>query len=119
TGDHRLLGDALVLIAVALFGLYLTVARALKDALPARPYAALVYAGAAAALAVALPLSPGAFASPAWPPPARGIAAIAGIALIPTILGHTAVQTASRTLPPAIVSLALPGETIGAIAIGA
>ncbi len=35
------------------------------------------------------------------------------IALVATVLGHTAVQTASRFLPPAIVALVSPGETLG------
>jgi len=42
------------------------VARALKDALPARSYAALVYAGASVVLAGILAGAPSAFAAPAW-----------------------------------------------------
>jgi drug/metabolite transporter (DMT)-like permease len=45
--------------------------------------------------------------------------AIAGIALIPTIIGHTSVQAAARTLPPAIVSLVSPGETLGGLLVAA
>jgi drug/metabolite transporter (DMT)-like permease len=119
SGDHRLAGDLAVLAAVALFGLYLTVARALKDALPARSYAALVYASASVVLALTLALTPSAFASPSWPLAPRAIVAILALGVIPTVLGHTAVQTASRTLPPAIVALVSPGETVGSIAIGA
>ena len=118
-GEHRLAGDLLVLAAVGLYGLYLTVARALKDALPARSYAALVYASAAVLLAFALAAAPRGLSAAVWPPPDRGIVAIAIIALVPTILGHTAVQTASRTLPPAIVALVSPGETLGGILLGA
>jgi drug/metabolite transporter (DMT)-like permease len=115
-GEHQLSGDLLVVAAVALYGLYLTVARALKDALPARSYVALVYTSAAASLGIALTvvgLPVGAF-----PPPLHGAVAIAAIALVPTVLGHSAVQIASRTRSPAIVALVSPGETIGAIAIG-
>ena len=119
-GEHHLAGDLLVLAAVAVYGLYLTVARALKDALPARSYAALVYTSAAVMLAFALAVAPRNPAATAiWPPPDRGLLAIAVIALVPTILGHTAVQTASRTLPPAIVALVSPGETLGGIVLGA
>jgi drug/metabolite transporter (DMT)-like permease len=117
-GDHGLVGDAVVLAAVTLYGLYLTVARALKDALPARSYAVLVYASAATVLALILACAPAAFVAPAWPLGARGVAAIVALGLIPTVLGHTAVQTASRSLPPAIVALVSPGETLGALAIG-
>jgi drug/metabolite transporter (DMT)-like permease len=119
TGEHRLAGDLVVLGAVALYGLYLTVARALKDALPAQSYAALVYASAAVVLAAMLAFAPAVFASPAWPPPAHALVAIAALGLIPTIIGHTMVQTASRSMPPAIVALVSPGETLGSIAIGA
>ena len=70
-GEHRLVGDLAVVAAVVLFGLYLTVARALRDALPARSYAALVYAGASVVLAVMLAFAPDAFAAPAWPLGAR------------------------------------------------
>ena len=118
-GEHRLLGDLVVVASVALFGLYLTVARALKDALPARSYAALVYASASLVLALMLAGAPAAFASPAWPPEPHALVAVAALGLIPTVLGHTAVQTASRTLPPAIVALVSPAETLGGIAIGA
>ena len=119
SGDHRLAGDLAVLAAVALFGLYLTVARALKDALPARSYAVLVYASASLVLAATLALTPSAFTGPGFPLAPRAIVAIVALGVIPTVLGHTAVQTASRTLPPAIVALVSPGETVGSIAIGA
>ncbi len=118
-GEHRLVGDLAVLAAVVIFGLYLTVARALKDALPARSYAALVYTTAGLVLAVILALRPGAFDPPAWPLGARSVAAIVALGLVPTVIGHTAVQTASRSLPPAIVGLVSPCETLGGIAIGA
>jgi drug/metabolite transporter (DMT)-like permease len=117
-GEHRLAGDLLVLGAVALYGLYLAVARGLKDALPPRTYAALVYTSAAVVLAGVLAFLPAARAT-AWPAPARGVAAVLGLAFVPTLLGHTAVQTASRTLPPSVVALVSPGETLGGIALGA
>jgi drug/metabolite transporter (DMT)-like permease len=118
-GEHRLVGDLAVVGAVALYGLYLTLARALKDALPARSYAVLVYASAALVLAAALPFVPSAFTPPAWPLAPHALVAVVALGLVPTILGHTAVQTASRTLPPAVVALVSPGETLGGIAIGA
>jgi drug/metabolite transporter (DMT)-like permease len=119
TGDHQLVGDLAVLVAVALFGLYLAVARALKDALPARSYAALVYTSASLVLAALLAAAPAAFTAPAWPPPAHALVAVAALGIIPTVIGHTMVQTASRTLSPAVVALVCPGETLGGIAIGA
>jgi drug/metabolite transporter (DMT)-like permease len=118
TGEHRLLGDLLIVGAVVLYGLYVSVARALRDAIPATSYAALVYASAAVVLALALPFTPRVFDG-AWPLPIKSTLAVVGLALIPTVIGHTAVQTASRTLPPALVALVCPCETVGGILLGA
>lgn len=114
-GEHRLAGDLIVLVAVALFGAYVASARGLRDALPATPYAAAVYGTSALVL---LP-----FAIPlllaAKTPSFDASAAILGLALIPTLIGHTIVQRAARDAPPALVALVCPGETLGSIAIGA
>lgn len=64
-GENRLAGDLAVLGAVVLYGLYLAIARALKDALPPLDYAALVYTSAALAMLLTLALIPSAFAPPA------------------------------------------------------
>jgi drug/metabolite transporter (DMT)-like permease len=114
-GEHRLSGDLIVLVAVALFGAYVASARGLRDALPATPYAAAVYGTSAVVLLpVAIPLL---LTSSA--PTFEASAAILGLALIPTLIGHTIVQRAARDAPPALVALVCPGETLGAIAIGA
>ena len=55
----------------------------------------------------------------ASPPPLRSALAVLGLTLIPTVIGHTSVQTASRTLPPALVALVCPCETVGGILLGA
>jgi drug/metabolite transporter (DMT)-like permease len=117
SGEHRLLGDLVVFAAVLLYGAYVELARGLKDVLPPRDYAALVYASAAITLALAA-----AIAVPSREvalPGTRSLLAIVALALIPTVLGHTAVQTAARRLPPSIVALVSPGETLGGVAIGA
>ena len=115
-GEHRLFGDLLVIGAVMLFGLYVAGARALKDALPPRTYAAAVYAAAAVALGVTLVILPAAEGTTRTPPAASWLAML-GVAIVPTMIGHTAVQTAARTLPPATVALVSPGETLGGLAI--
>ncbi|MGK3988086.1 DMT family transporter [Sorangium sp. So ce136] len=117
-GDHRLSGDLMVVGATLLYGLYVSFARALRDALPARSYAALVYTSAALFLAAALPAAPGALEGVS-PPPAHAVVAIVALALVPTLIGHTAVQAAARRMSPAIVALVSPGETLGGIVIGA
>jgi drug/metabolite transporter (DMT)-like permease len=115
TGEHRLLGDAMVLAAVVLYGVYVAAARALQDALPPGPYAAAVYAASAVVL---LPFA--AHAVRGIPPPSSTTwIAVALLGLVPTLVGHTLVQLAARTTPPAIVALTSPGETVGSLAIGA
>jgi drug/metabolite transporter (DMT)-like permease len=118
SGEHRLAGDLMVVGAVILYGLYVAFARGLRDALPARSYAVAVYGSAALFLAVALPAAPGALDGIA-PPPLHASLAIVALALIPTLLGHTAVQSAARRMSPSIVALVSPGETLGGIAVGA
>ena len=115
-GEHRLLGDALVLVAVVLYGLYVAVVRRVRDVLPPTATAALVYLVSTVVLAVAVVLAP---IHIAWPIPQRASLAILGLALIPTLLGHTAIQAASRVLSPSIVALVSPGESVLGIAIAA
>jgi drug/metabolite transporter (DMT)-like permease len=113
-GEHTLVGDGTVLGAVILFGAYVASARGLRDAMPALPYAASVYAVCTLVLApIALPLTLG-----ASPPPATW-AAIVALGLVPTLIGHTLVQSAARSVPPAIVAMSSPGETVGSLLIGA
>jgi drug/metabolite transporter (DMT)-like permease len=114
-GEHRLCGDVEVLLAVALFGGYVAAARGLRDAMPALPYAAAVYAVASMALLpMAFYLERG-----ASPPPAITWIAILLLGLVPTLVGHTLVQNASRTVSPSLVALVSPGETVGSLLIGA
>jgi drug/metabolite transporter (DMT)-like permease len=116
SGEHRLLGDGLVLIAVALYGLYVAVVRRTRDVLPATTAAALVYFVSAIVLGVAVAVVP---MQIVWPVPQKAALAILGLALIPTLIGHTAVQAASRVLSPSTVALVSPGESVLGIAIAA
>jgi drug/metabolite transporter (DMT)-like permease len=114
-GEHRLLGDALVLAAVVIFGAYVAFARGLRDALPTTPYAACVYTVAALALAPLVLV----FDAGASNIPASTWLGVAALGLVPTLVGHTLVQRAARHVSPSLVALASPGETVGAILIGA
>jgi drug/metabolite transporter (DMT)-like permease len=114
-GEHRLAGDALVLGSVALFGLYVAFARGLRDAMATTPYAASVYTVAALAVAPLVLV----FDARASCPSAATWLAVVALGLVPTLLGHTLVQRAARHLPPSLVALVSPGETVGAILIGA
>jgi drug/metabolite transporter (DMT)-like permease len=113
SGAHRIEGDLLVLAAVVLYGLYIAAARAWRGALPPTRYAALVYAVAAVVSACALPFA----ASVTLPP--HAVWAILLLALVPTLVGHTLVQAAAQSVPPAIVALVSPGETLGGLLISA
>jgi drug/metabolite transporter (DMT)-like permease len=115
SGEHRLGGDLLVLAAVAMYGLYVAAAREYRGALPIARYAGLVYAAAALGAAAGWAATP----SLGAPLDARAATAVVGLALVPTLVGHTAVQAAAKTLSPAVVALVSPAETLGALALGA
>ncbi len=113
-GEHRVVGDLMVLVCVVFFGIYVASARRLKDSMPPLPYAALVYGVSALCLVPVVVFT--------WHPthPSNvAMLSVLGLAIIPTLLGHTLVQNAARHLSPSIVALVSPGETIGSIAIGA
>lgn len=114
SGEHRVLGDALVLGAVVLYGAYVAFARGLRDAMPTRAYAASVYTVAAVALA---PLAV-VFDAHGGPLPASTWIGVAALGVVPTLLGHTLVQRAARHVSPTLVALASPGESVGSILIG-
>jgi drug/metabolite transporter (DMT)-like permease len=115
TGEHRLFGDLLVLGAIVLYGLYISGARAFRGELKAGHYAALVYFAAALSTAMAIAVVP----SVSRPITSHAVIAVIALALIPTVIGHTAVQAAARTTSPSIVALVAPAETVGALLIGA
>jgi drug/metabolite transporter (DMT)-like permease len=118
-GEHRLLGDLIVLAGVVFFGAYVAFARGLRDAMPVLPYAGWVYGVAAVALApiaiaaqLALPAGAPASSLASW-------GAVALLGLIPTFIGHTLLQSIARHVSPAVLGLVCPGETVGSIALGA
>ena len=112
SGEHRLSGDLMVLAGVAFFGAYVAFARGLRDAMPVMPYAGAVYGVAAVALApLAIATQRGAGTVAGW-------GAVVAMGLVPTLVGHTIVQSVARRVSPAIVGLVCPGETLGSIAIG-
>lgn len=117
-GDHRALGDVLVLGAVVLFGLYVASARGLKDAIQPAHYAPIVYASAALSLAPTLFFLQPQPDAQIWPLPTSSLVTIVALGLVPTVIGHTLVQAGARTLSPSLVALVCPGETLGSIAIG-
>ena len=114
SADHRLFGDLLVVGAVALYGVYLTLARRLATALDPHSYAVAVYAAASITLGLVC-----AVLRPTLALPASSYGYMLALALVPTLIGHTLVQNAARHIPPALVALVSPGETVGGLIIGA
>jgi drug/metabolite transporter (DMT)-like permease len=117
SSEHRLLGDLLVVIAVALYGLYVGAARGLAKALPPGPYAAAVYG--AAGVSLGLVCGGLALAGRSFSVSSSSLAAILALAVIPTLGGHTLVQWSARHVPASLVALVSPGETVGSLLIGA
>ncbi len=116
-GEHRIVGDLMVLGAVVVFGAYIAAARGLRDAMPPLPYAGTVYAICTLLLA---PLAvPAALTAASAHAPGTSWLAVLALGLAPTLVGHTLLQSAARTVRPAIVAMASPGETVGSLAIGA
>ncbi|MEB3298557.1 MAG: DMT family transporter [Candidatus Sericytochromatia bacterium] len=120
-GEHRLEGDLGILLAVVLFGGYVALLRPVRH-LGVLASASVIYASAALTVGTGLGLMHliGHGGPQLWrlDLPWSSWAAMAGLGLVPTVLGHTLVQAASRSLRPAIVSLASPGETVAGIALG-
>jgi drug/metabolite transporter (DMT)-like permease len=112
--DHHFFGDFLVLAAVGLYGVYITLARRIGQALDARSYATAVYAAASLTLGVVC-----LFLRPTLRLPTHSYVYWALLAFVPTLFGHTLVQSAARHLAPSVIALVSPGETVGALLISA
>ena len=113
-GEHRWLGDVMVVAAAAVYGAYVMAARGLRERLPMVAYASAVFGAAF------LFLTPFALwlAASAPPPPATTWWIVLAMGLLPTVVGHTLIQRLSRRVAPSVVALVSPGETVGSIAIG-
>ncbi|HLA13385.1 MAG TPA: DMT family transporter, partial [Gemmatimonadaceae bacterium] len=114
-GNRPLLGNLLALSAAVTAGVYYTIGRKLRMSLGVWTYVAVVY-GAAFATLVAIGLARGVRLGPQ--PPGE-IAIFIGLALLPTILGHTGMNWALKLLPAFVVNLTVLGEPVGATLLGA
>ncbi len=91
--------------------------RGLRDAMPVMPYAGGVYGVAALVLAPVAIVTQARFDGGIGT--LGGWIAVVALGLIPTLVGHTLLQSVARRVSPAIAGLVCPGETAGSIAIGA
>jgi drug/metabolite transporter (DMT)-like permease len=109
-GGSSLYGDGLAIAGAATLSLYHVAGRAFRAALPLSAYVLGVWLTAAAALAL--------FAAVAgvrlWPYAGRTFAALALLALVPTLAGHGLVNRSLRALPAPTVGLFLLGEPLAA-----
>jgi len=107
-GAAPLLGNALALAGAFAMAGYMLVGRTLRDRVTTLPYVWLVYLiSAIVLLAVALPMH--AFAG-VWSLAALGW--VAALALVPQLIGHTALNWALRHVSATLVSVAIVGEPV-------
>lgn len=111
TGSASSLKGALLALAGAVtLSLYHVIGRGLRSALPLPAYVLGVWSTAAVALAlIALAAN-----APFTGHPPRTMAALVGLALVPTVAGHGLVNRSLRLLPAPTVGLFLLGEPLGA-----
>lgn len=109
-GGEALLGDLLALLAAVWISIYYVLARWLRATKDLLPYVTVIYGGTAAwllvgALVAGAPLA--GFSAATW-------AALLGLAIGPTILGHSSMNYALRYLRAYQVNVAILGEPVGA-----
>ena len=114
-GNRPMLGNLLAVSAAVTAGIYYTIGRRLRMTLGVWSYVTIVY-GAAFLTLVGIGLARGAALGPQ---PAREIGIFVGLALLPTILGHTGMNWALKLLPAFVVNLTVLGEPVGATLLGA
>lgn len=103
-------GNLLALLGAVTMAFYLLIGRNLRRRLATLTYALWVYGSAAGFLLLAAYLT----STPLYPYPGREYVLFVGMALIPTIMGHTVFNWALGKVPAYYVSLAVLGEPVGA-----
>ena len=115
SGNRPLLGNLLALSAAVTAALYYTIGRHLRGSLGLWSYVGIVYSAAFLTL-LGIALARGIHLAPQ---PPREILIFAGLALAPTLLGHTGMNWALKLLPAFVVNLTVLGEPVGATLLGA
>ncbi len=110
TGRSSLFGDALAILGAVSISAYFLLGRRLRARLGLLDYAVPMYGVTALALLV------GALSFGQWGLPGGFLpwAALVGLAVFPTILGHLVMSWAIRHLPATAISTSFLGEAIGA-----
>lgn len=115
SAGRALFGDLLAVMGALMATGYYLVGRRVRQQLDLWPYVGLVYSTAFLMLLV-LSIATG---EALVPQPPRELAIFAGLALGPTLLGHTGLNWALAYLPAYIVNLTVLGEPIGATLLAA
>jgi len=108
-GRQPMLGNSLALAGAVCISAYLLTGRRIAASFSLLAYVTLVYGAAA----VMLMLAAMAAGVELWRYPATGWAALAGLALVPQLIGHTAFNWSLRRLSPTFVALSILGEPVG------
>lgn len=108
-GRRPMLGNTLALIGAVCVSAYLLTGRRIAARFSLLAYVTLVYGAAAVVLMLAAMLA----GVELWRYPATGWAALAGLALVPQLIGHTAFNWSLRRLSPTFVALSILGEPVG------
>ncbi len=114
-GGQAFCGDLLAVAGAMFVSVYLLIGRRVRQAVPALPYAVVVYGTAAAVLAAASLIEH----VPLWPYSTRDVMVFLGLAVIPTIFGHTLFNWALAVVPASLVSVTILGEPVGATILAA
>lgn len=110
-GRESLAGDVLAVAAALLVAVHFMIAARVREEMPVGIFAAAAYAaGGLVLFAAAFLTAPGEL----WPRPAREWAIYAALAFLPTFVGHTLFTWALRYTSPAVVSVSVLGEPVGA-----
>jgi drug/metabolite transporter (DMT)-like permease len=108
-GRRPMLGNTLALVGAVCVSAYLLTGRRIAARFSLLAYVTLVYGAAAVVLMMAAMLA----GVELWRYPATGWAALAGLALVPQLIGHTAFNWSLRRLSPTFVALSILGEPVG------
>ena len=114
-GSRPMLGNTLALFGAVTAALYYLTGRRLRKKLDLVPYVTLVYGACLGTLLVIAVV----VNAPLLPQPGREWAIFTGLAVGPMLLGHTGMNWALGHLPAYVVNIAVLGEPVGAILLGA
>jgi drug/metabolite transporter (DMT)-like permease len=113
--SHALMGDLMALTASLAMGSYLIIGRHLSKRIDALGYLTLIYAQAGILLLFVMVLTRESLAGYST----QTYLMLVLLALVPQLIGHSALNLAVRTLPVTLVSVAILGEPVGATILGA